>query len=340
VEPGDNTRFTPAPPTRPPRAAARPKQRPPLRLIALLALAVIAGLLTWYITGRGDNNSSSSGNATKTANSEQDLQKLVATLSGPVFWAGPQKDVRYELEQRSNGQIYLRYLSEKMKPGTGTVLTVGTYPMRNAYASTVALGKKKGWTRLATGSGGVAAFVNSARPLSVYFAIQGLNDQVEVYDPAPGHAAALVRSGRVLPIEQGERLGLRLGALKKQVASLGQTVYWLGPMAGVTYEYTLSPGGNVYLRYLPKGVAVGSSGAYPTVGTYPMKDAAAKTKARAGESGAVQVKLAGAESFYTTAKPNNVYLAFKGSSYQIEVFDPVSAQALAAVKSGQVKPVG
>ena len=336
--PGDDTRFTPAPAERPARSRAGSNRRPPFRLAALLALALIAGLVTWLVAGRGDDHSSSSGTA-KTADSVEGLQKLAGASSGPVYWVGPKTGVRYELEQRAGGQIYLRYLSSKMKPGAAAALTIGTYPMQNAYAKTVALRKKSGWTRLATGDGGAAAFMSSAHPLSVYVAFRGINSQVEVYDPAPGRAAALVQAGRLLSVAQGERLGLTLGALKAQIASLGQTVYWIGPKAGVTYEYTRSPSGNVFIRYLPKGVAIGSSGAYPTVGTYPMKGAEAKTRAAAVRSGAVQVKLAGAEAFYTTAKPTNIYLAFKGSSYQIEVYEPVAARALAAVRSGQVKPV-
>jgi hypothetical protein len=136
VEPGGDTRFTPAPPTRrPPRDVARSRKRPPLRLIALLALAVIAGLVTWLITGRGDNKSSTSSGTAKTVSSEQDLQKLVATLGAPVYWAGPQEGVRYELKKQSDGQIYLRYLTGQMMPGAAAALTVGTYPMRNAYAT-------------------------------------------------------------------------------------------------------------------------------------------------------------------------------------------------------------
>ncbi len=272
--------------------------------------------------------------------SEQDLQKLVSAVRAPIFWVGPEQGARYGVEQRSNGQVYVRYLTAQMKADTVATLTVGTYPMKNAYTETVALGKRSGWKRLATGVGGVAAFTSSTSPLNVYLAQPGLDYQIEIYDPTPGRAAALVQAGRVLPVAQGERLGLTLAALKKQVALLGKTVYWIGPKSGVTYEYTRNPNGNVYLRYLPKGAAIGASGAYPTVGTYPMPNAAATTRKAAGRAGSVLVKLTGAEAFYTTSKPTSVYVAFTGSDYQIEVYDSVSARALAAVSSGQVRPVG
>jgi len=307
--------------------------------VAVLVFALIAGLITWLITATSDD-SSKSKKATTTIVSEQGLQKLVGAFGEPAFWVGPEPGARYSVERRSNGQVYVRYLTGRMKADTTATLTVGTYPMKNAYARTVALGKKGGWKRLTTGIGGAVAFTRNALTRNVYVAQPGLDYQVEIYDPTPGRAAALVQAGRALPVTQGERLGLTLAALKKTVASLGTPVYWIGPQSGVTYEYTRNPNGSVYLRYLPSGVAVGASGAYPTVGTYPMKDATATTKAAAGRAGSVGVKLANAEAFYSKSKPTSVYVAFAGSDYQIEVYDPVSAQALVAVKSGQVRAIG
>lgn len=310
-----------------------------MRLVGVLGVALVVGLIAWLVVGRNDDSSNSNGADAKVV-SEQDLQKLVTTLGKSVFWVGPEPGVRYGVEQRSNGQVYVRYLSSKMKPDTVATLTVGTYPMKNAYAKTVALEKKSGWERFSTGTGGVAAFINSAHPLSVFLALPGLDYQIEVYDPMSGRAAALVHAGRVLQVAQGERLGLTLAALKKKVATLETTVYWIGPKSEVTYEYTRNPGGYVYLRYLPKGVAIGASGTYPTVGTYPMPNAIATTRKAASQAGAVSVTLAGAEAFYTKLKPTSVYVAFDGSDYQIEVYDSDSARALAAVRSGQVKPIG
>ncbi|MHB8060641.1 MAG: hypothetical protein ACYDHO_07410 [Gaiellaceae bacterium] len=308
-------------------------------MVAVLVLAVVAGLVTWLVTDRGDNSSKSNNTAAKVV-SEQDLQKLVTTIGKPIYWVGPEQGVRYAVEQRSNGQVYVRYLTAQMKTDTVKALTVGTYPMKNAYASTVALGKKNGWKQLETGTGGAAAFSSSKLTRNVYLAQPGLDYQIEIYDPTPGRAAEIVQAGRALPVAQGERLGLTLDELKQKVASVGTTVYWIGSQPDVTYELTRNPNGNVYLRYLPKGVAVGASGAYPTVGTYPVAKAFATTKAAGGQTGAVRVTLAGAEAFYTRAKPTSVYVAFEGSDYQIEVYNPNAADALSAVKNGLLKPVG
>jgi hypothetical protein len=306
--------------------------------VAVFLVALIIGIVTWLIFGRGDNSTKSSSPTTAVV-SEQGLQKLVGALAEPVYWVGPEQGVRYGVEQRPSGQVYVRYLTAQMKPDTVATLTVGTYPMNNAYGYMTKNAKKNGWTRLATGVGGVTAFASSAPSRSVYLALPKSNYQIEIYDPKPGRAAALVQAGRALPVTQGERLGLRLAALKKQVASIGKPVYWIGSKPDVTYEYIRNPNGNVYLRYLPKGVPVGASGLYPTVGTYAMKNAAATTRKAGGQVGAVRVKVAGAEAFYTKAKRSSIYVAFTGSDYQIEVYDPDAAQALAAVKSGQLKAV-
>jgi hypothetical protein len=47
----------------------------------------------------------------------------------------------------------------------------------------------------------------------------------------------------------------------------------------------------------------------------------------------------GAEAFYSKSKPTSVYVAFNGSDHQVEVYDPVPARSLAAVKSVRVRPI-
>ena len=38
--------------------------------------------------------------------------------------------------------------------------------------------------------------------------------------------------------------------------------------------------------------------------------------------------------------PKSIHLAYPGSDYQVEVFDPSAAAARALVSSGQVEPIG
>jgi hypothetical protein len=292
----------------------------------VLGLAVVVGVLVWLVGNNGSKSSAPSPGTTKVV-SQEGLVALVSAVNQPVFWVGPEQGARYTFERRSNGQSYVRYLSSQMKSDTTDTLTIGTYQMRNAYSVTLALGRRSGWTQVATGAGGVSAFVYETHPKSVYLALPGLDYQIEVYDPKPGGAAALVRSGRVIEVQQGERLGLTLAELETTVAASGKPVYWIGPKPGTIYEYTRSPAGNVYIRYVPTGVAVGTASSYLTIGTYPMKDAFTTTERAAAAAGAVRLSLTGAVVFYNTAKPTSVYIAFKNADYQIEIYDPVPERA-------------
>ena len=74
-------------------------------------------------------------------------------------------------------------------------------------------------------------------------------------------------------------------------ASVGHTVYWAGPMAGMRYEVTESPTGSIYVRYLPPGVAVGSPTQHLIVATYPVDDAYTVTSNAATGSSAVSVPV-------------------------------------------------
>jgi hypothetical protein len=77
------------------------------------------------------------------------------------------------------------------------------------------------------------------------------------------------------------------------------------------------------------------------VGTYPLAHAFATLRATAKKQGAKLIHLAGGGiAFQYKGRPTSVYLAFPGSNYQIEVFDPSPARALQVVRTGQVQPVG
>src|SRR5207248_6580298 len=91
--------------------------------------------------------------------------------------------------------------------------------------------------------------------------------------------------------------------LRNLERKLGQSVYWAGGEAGVTYELTQSAGGRVYIRYLPGGVTLGSSQPYLTVATYPYKGAYAAPSATAAEPGSVRVNFGGGVGYHPTAQP-------------------------------------
>ena len=127
--------------------------------------------------------------------------------------------------------------------------------------------------------------------------------------------------------------------LQALAVSAGAPIYWAGAQSGFTYEYTRTPSNRIFVRYLPFGTAVGTSASYLTVATYPLANAYSASKTLAGTRGAVDVGLAGGVAFYRTSDPKSVYVAYPGSNYQIEVFDPSAGSALALVQSGRIAQV-
>ena len=122
---------------------------------------------------------------------------------------------------------------------------------------------------------------------------------------------------------------------------LGHPLYWAGPIPDRTYELTRTSDNRVFIRYLPKGVPVGiREAAYTIVGTYPVENAykVLQTLAKKPDESSFSAPADGL-AVYSTAQPNNVYLAYPGSNLQIEVFDPSPQQARRLITSGQVAAV-
>ena len=116
-------------------------------------------------------------------------------------------------------------------------------------------------------------------------------------------------------------------------------IYWAGPIAGKPLELQRLPSGNVYIRYLPSGAALGS-GSYLTIGTYPLAHAYAAVQKLAAQSPSLRIKLPrGGLAVVAKDRPTNIYLAYPKSNYQVEVFDPSAAAARSLVLSGKVARV-
>jgi hypothetical protein len=120
--------------------------------------------------------------------------------------------------------------------------------------------------------------------------------------------------------------------------ALKRPIYWAGPVPGDTYEFTETSAGNIYVRYLPKGVRVGDPrAAFRVVATYPYPGALAALSALAGTKG---VPLQGGGLALASAgDAKSVHMAYPGVAYEIEVFDPVAGKARAIAVSGQVQPI-
>src|SRR5260221_1188805 len=130
-----------------------------------------------------------------------DLTALEGSLGHEVYWAGEQPPDRLELTEEAGTSIYLRYLPPGVEAGDPRpqFLTVRTYPVADAAGALRRTAAKTGSTLGHTADGGVV-LVNHSSGGSVYLAYPGSDLQIEVYDPAPGRALALVRSGAVRPV--------------------------------------------------------------------------------------------------------------------------------------------
>ncbi|HEY7207677.1 MAG TPA: hypothetical protein VH416_05500 [Gaiellaceae bacterium] len=180
-------------------------RRPWIRLGAVVAVAVAAGIVVWAIVGTGDGGSSSTVRTSAASDGRgplaltaQGLETLAGSIGQPIYWAGPTQGYTYELTRTANGNVYVRYLPPGVKAGApgANYLIVVTYPFRNAYAALRRAAKGKA---ILVPSGGLA-LVRSGYPKSVNIAFPHLNYQLEVYDPSPARSLSIATSGLVRPV--------------------------------------------------------------------------------------------------------------------------------------------
>jgi hypothetical protein len=119
-------------------------------------------------------------------------------------------------------------------------------------------------------------------------------------------------------------------------------VYWAGPRTDMKYELTQTGDGRIYIRYLPPDVEIGDrSGSYLIVATYPIEDGLTAVESAAQSPGAHRFALPnGGVAVWNDSAPTNVYFAYPGARYQVEVFHPNAARARALVRNGRIEPVG
>ena len=95
---------------------------------------------------------------------------------------------------------YVRYLPLNAPVGdSARAITVGTYPMRNAYATAVSRAKTPAMTSRETSGGGLVVW-SQKLPTSVYVAFPGVPHLVEVYAPDADDARTLALSGHIRPV--------------------------------------------------------------------------------------------------------------------------------------------
>jgi hypothetical protein len=325
-------------------------REPRFRLGAVIAVAVAAGLVTWLVLSSRGSSKPAASDAIGMAGPA--LRSAAAALGG-FDWAGPRPHTVYELTRTTDGRTYVRYLPDGTKVGDPRpdFLTIGTYRQPHAFANVRAAARRAGVVRIALPNGGLAVY-DKSRPTSVYLAYPGAAYQVEVYSPSPAQARALARSGQVRPVGKpaatqttaasfGPR-SVTQAQLRARSASFGSPIYWVGSRPATIYELTRTSAGRIYLRYLPRGARVGSPKAsFLSIGTYRVPQAFARVKDVANGPGAVRVALPNhGIAVYSKATPTNVYVAYPGSPFQVEVFDPRPQVALVLVRSGSLVPVG
>jgi hypothetical protein len=329
-----------------PRSKRGFTKSPWIRIIALLLVALLIGAVVWLVVRH--TNGSSARRAPANAATIAALESLPKAVGHPVYWAGPKSGYTYELTHTTDGRIYIRYLPTGVAIGAAApnYLTIGTYPVKGAFATVTAIGKKPGGSLVKVAGGGVAA-VDPDHPLSTYLAYPGADYEVEVFDPSAGQSLQLVTSGGLVALGGSSTAATHVapeaasvGDIHALAALSRHPIYWAGGQSGVTYELSELSDGRIFVRYLPKGVSVGDPRAFQTIGTYPVTDAFAAVTAISQQPGATKLSLPnGGIAAIAPKHPTSVYVAYPGSSLEIEVYAPSPRQALQLVTSGRISAV-
>lgn len=150
-----------------------------------------------------------------------------------------------------------------------------------------------------------------------------------------------VRTDRTANALLGET-GLSQVELFQLVKDNQLTAYWAGPQDGAKFSLTVTADKQVFIKYLPGGKGLSDKNpSYRIIATYPEPAAFDITRAAGTQSNAVAfVNNDGAAVYYDKSKANNVYLAYSGINYSIEIFDPQADTALSlATVPGSIKKI-
>jgi hypothetical protein len=116
-------------------------------------------------------------------------------------------------------------------------------------------------------------------------------------------------------------------------------IYWAGEKPDTEIELTETDDGRIYVRYLPS--EGGDATAFLTVASYPVDDGAAALERSARNTDNKEIARSddGAVVLIDTESPNNAHLAYPGDDLQIEIFSPVTGEALRLASRDRVEPV-
>jgi hypothetical protein len=185
-----------------------PKRSPrPVWLVAAAVLAVVAaiGAVVFLLVNDSSDSAtpSQATGATDTppfAVSAAGLATIAGAVPDAIYWAGPRNAKLYELTKAAKGDVILRYLPRGADAGyKGKLLSVGTYPFKNAYSTAQRVMAKPDTVSVPV-AGGALAFHSAGSSTNVYVVFPGIEAQVEVFSPKPGEAEQIVKAGEVVRI--------------------------------------------------------------------------------------------------------------------------------------------
>ena len=170
-----------------------------LALVSMILVVLVAasGVAAFLLLDPFDRAGAAA--ASPAAMSTEKLASFASSHDGPVYWAGPLASRKLEVTTTSVG-TFVRYLPLSAPVGdSARAITVGTYPLRNAYATAVSRAKIPAMTSRETSGGGLVVW-SQKLPTSVYLAFPGVPHLVEVYAPNADDARTLALSGRIRPV--------------------------------------------------------------------------------------------------------------------------------------------
>jgi hypothetical protein len=157
--------------------------------VALIASAAILAAALW-------DRSPAETSTRAEAVSVQALASFASGQRDPVYWVGEISSRTIELTTTPTG-TFVRYLPAGTTVGASSrALTIGTYPLQDAYGTAAGRAKGAGMTSRPTRNGGLAVW-DKARPTSVYVAFRGVPSLIEVYAPDAKEARTVALSGRL-----------------------------------------------------------------------------------------------------------------------------------------------
>mgnify|MGYP006272823129 FL=1 len=136
--------------------------------------------------------------------SEKELRDLVTKQKITAYWAGPISNATYSINTSNVGQVFVRYVmkGQSCDSESKDFRVIATYTVSGAYDSTKAAGSQSNGVSLANPDGSIVYF-NKDVPTNVYLAYQGLDYQIEIYDPNPKDAVTLATTANKIQLIKG-----------------------------------------------------------------------------------------------------------------------------------------